>query len=144
MSMMEETLVLLKPDAVARGLCGHIIARFEQRGLTIIGLKMLRLSKEQAEKHYEEHHGKPFFSELINFITSGQLIAMVVCGENAVKVVRSMMGPTNPLEAAPGTIRGDFALTTGNNIVHGSDSLVSATKEIKIFFTENELFRVCP
>lgn len=143
MSKVEETLVLLKPDAVSRGLSGRIIARFEQRGLSITGLKMLQLSREQAEKHYREHQGKPFFAELIGFITSGPLIAIVLCGENAVKAVRAMLGATNPLEALPGSIRGDFALTTGSNVVHGSSDLASAMQEINNFFAEDELFRVC-
>lgn len=105
---MEKTLVLLKPDAVAKGVCGEIIARFEKRGLKIVGLKMLHLSTEQATEHYSEHQGKPFFEELVRFIISGPLVAMVVCGENAVKLTRAMMGATNPLDAAPGTIRRRF------------------------------------
>jgi len=136
---MENTLVLLKPDAVAKGVCGEIIARFEKRGLKIIGLKMLQLSREQATIHYSEHQGKPFFHELVTFIISGPLVAITLQGENAVKVVRTMMGSTNPLDAAPGTIRGDLAITIRNNIIHGSDGIVSAKREIKVFFNDSEL-----
>ncbi|WP_378955475.1 nucleoside-diphosphate kinase [Pelosinus sp. sgz500959] len=137
---MEKTLLLLKPDAVVRGVCGEIIARFEQRGLKPIGIKMLQLSKEQAEIHYAEHQGKVFFEELVQFITSGPLIAMVVCGENAIKLTRMMMGATNPLDAPAGTIRGDYATTMRRNIIHGSDGPTSAAREIKIFFEDHELF----
>lgn len=137
---MENILILLKPDAVAKGVCGEIIARFEKRGLKIIGMKMLQLSKEQAEVHYNEHRGKPFFEELVTFITSGPLVALAIRGENAVKLVRTMMGTTNPLDAAPGTIRGDFAINMRNNIIHGSDGPMSAEREIKIFFNQSELY----
>lgn len=137
---MEKTLVLLKPDAVDRGVCGDIIARFEKRGLTIIGLKMIQLSKEQAAIHYMEHEGKPFLEELINFITSGPLIAIVLQGENVIKLTRTMMGVTNPADALPGTIRGDFATNLRKNIIHGSDGPISAEREIKIFFTDHELY----
>ncbi len=136
---MEKTLILLKPDAVIKGVCGQIIERFEKRGFKIVALKMLQLTKEQAEVHYLEHKGKPFFQELVNFIISGPLIAMVISGENAIKASRNMMGSTNPIDALAGTIRGDFALNVRNNMIHGSDSLVSAEKEIKYFFTESEL-----
>lgn len=136
---MENTLVLVKPDGVKKGVIGEIIRRFEQRGLKIVGLKMLTLSSEKAEIHYEEHKGKAFFGELVDFITSGPIVAMVVRGDKAIKVVRTMMGATNPVEAAPGTIRGDFALSIANNIVHGSDSELSAIREIKIYFTEDEI-----
>jgi len=139
--IMENTLVLLKPDAVARGVCGEIIARFEKRGLKIIGMKMLHLSKEQAAVHYSEHQDKPFFNELVHFIISGPLVAIALHGENAVKLVRTMMGSTNPLDAAPGTIRGDFATKMKNNIIHGSDGSVSAQREISIFFNESELYK---
>lgn len=137
---MENTLILLKPDAVAKGVCGEVITRFEKRGLKIIGMKMLQLSKEQAAVHYAEHQGKPFFEELAAFITSGPLIAIVVRGENAVKLSRNMMGATNPADAAPGTIRGDFAINMRNNIIHGSDGPLSAEREIKIFFNDYELY----
>jgi nucleoside-diphosphate kinase len=141
MAELEETLVLLKPDAVARKLCGRIITRFEERGFRIIALKMLKLTAKQAELHYAEHVGKPFFTSLAEFITSGPLVAMALEGEQAVKAVRTMMGPTKPVEALPGTIRGDFALNMGANIVHGSDSVESAKREIAVFFAETEIYR---
>lgn len=137
---MEKTLVLLKPDAVARGICGEIITRFEKRGLTVSGMKMLQLSRTQAETHYIEHQGKPFLENLILFITSGPLIAMILQGENAIKITRTMMGTTNPVESAPGTIRGDFATNLRKNIIHGSDSSASAEREIPIFFNNNEIY----
>lgn len=137
---MEKTLILLKPDAVVKGVCGQIIDRFEKRGFKIIALKMLQLSRELAETHYQDHRNKPFFQELVTFIISGPLIAMVISGENSIKATRTMMGLTNPLDAAPGTIRGDFALNVRNNIIHGSDSLESAEKEIRTFFTDSEVF----
>jgi len=137
---MEKTLVLVKPDGVNKGVCGEIIGRFEKRGLKIAGLKMLRLSRDLAQRHYGEHEGKSFFNGLVDFITSGPLVAMIVQGENAVPVVRAMMGATNPVDAAPGTIRGDFALTIGSNIIHGSDSAASAEREISIFFTAGEIY----
>ncbi|KYZ77413.1 nucleoside-diphosphate kinase [Anaerosporomusa subterranea] len=136
---MENTLVLVKPDGVKKGLTGEIIRRFEQRGLQIVALKMLRLSEEKAKIHYEEHKEKPFFGELVDFITSGPIVAMVVRGEKAIKVVRTMMGTTNPVEAAPGTIRGDFALSMAQNIIHGSDSELSAIRETKIYFQDDEI-----
>ena len=136
---MENTLVLVKPDGVKKGVIGEIIRRFEQRGLQIAALKMLRLSEEKAKIHYEEHKEKPFFGELVELITSGPIVAMVLRGEKAVKVVRTMMGATNSAEAAPGTIRGDFALTMSQNIIHGSDSEQSASREIKIYFEESEI-----
>jgi nucleoside-diphosphate kinase len=136
---MENTLVLVKPDGVKKAVTGEIIRRFEQRGLQIIALKMLRLSAEKAKIHYEEHKEKAFFGELVDFITSGPIVAMVVRGEKAIKVVRTMMGTTNPVEAAPGTIRGDFALSMAQNIIHGSDSELSAIREIKIYFQDDEI-----
>lgn len=136
---MEKTLVLVKPDGVAKGLTGEIIARFERRGLTVFALKMLKLSRAKAEIHYAEHKERPFFGELVAFITSGPIVAMAVSGENAVKVVRTMMGPTNPVDAPPGTVRGDFALSIGQNIIHGSDSPASAAREIEIYFTPDEI-----
>ncbi|MCE5285043.1 MAG: nucleoside-diphosphate kinase [Pelosinus sp.] len=141
MREVERTLVLLKPDAVERNLCGRLITRFEERGFMIIALKMLQLSAKQAEDHYAEHVGKSFFPRLVEFITSGPLVAMVLEGEQAVKAVRTMMGPTQPIEAMPGTIRGDFALNMGANIIHGSDSVESAKREIAAFFTESEIYR---
>lgn len=136
---MERTLVLLKPDAVQRRLVGRIISRIEEKGLKIVGLKMLQVSPELAERHYAEHQGKPFYKELVSFITSGPVVAMVVEGPGAVEVVRKMMGKTNPLEAEPGTIRGDFGLCVTMNLIHGSDSPASAAREIASFFREDEL-----
>ncbi|MEM4161334.1 MAG: nucleoside-diphosphate kinase [Thermoplasmata archaeon] len=137
---MERTFVMLKPDAIQRGLCGEIIARFERRGLKIVAMKMLWITKELAEKHYGEHRGKKFFEGLISYITSGPVIAMVIEGKNAVKLVREMMGKTNPQESMPGTIRGDYGIELGRNIIHGSDSLASAEREIALFFTKEEIF----
>lgn len=139
---MEETLVLIKPDGVYRGLSGNIISRFEQKGLKIIGMKMVLLSNELAERHYMEHKGKNFYSELVDFITSGPLIAMILYGENAVKVVRILMGTTNSIEALPGTIRGDYSCSLRYNVVHGSDSQESAKREIVNFFSKDEIFHV--
>lgn len=136
---MEQTLVLIKPDGVARGLTGEIINRIERRGLQVVALKMMILSRQMAEQHYSEHQGKPFFNGLIEFITSSPLVVMIVEGENAVLVVRTMMGATNPVNAAPGTIRGDFALMMGENVIHGSDSVASAEREAALFFTPAEL-----
>ena len=137
---MERTLVLIKPDGVYKSLSGEIIARFERRGLRLVALKMLRMSRELAAIHYAEHQGKPFFESLVNFITSGPIVAMVVEGENAIRAVRTMMGVTNPLEAAPGTIRGDYALTMAHNVIHGSDGPESAAREIDVFFSTSEIF----
>jgi nucleoside-diphosphate kinase len=135
----EKTLVLLKPDAVHRKLCGEIISRFERKGLSLVAMKLLTLTAEAAATHYEEHLGKPFYQSLIEFITSGPVVAIVLSGPNAVKLVRTMMGPTNPDTAPPGTIRGDYATVMSRNIVHGSDSSASAQREIAIYFTEQEL-----
>ncbi|MDR2005729.1 MAG: nucleoside-diphosphate kinase [Acidaminococcales bacterium] len=137
---MQRTYVMVKPDGVRKNLIGAVIARFERRGLRITGLKMIKISVEQAKKHYAEHAGKPFFGELVEFITSGPVAAMVVEGENAIKAVRSMMGATNPLDAVPGSIRGDFALTMSQNIVHGSDGEESAEREINNFFAPGEIY----
>lgn len=137
---MEKTLVLVKPDGVRRGLSGEIIARFEKRGLQIVALKLLQISRPMAEKHYAEHVGKPFFESLVEFITSGPVVAMVVKGDHAIRAVRAMMGATNPLEAAPGTIRGDFALVMSENVIHGSDGSESAAREIEAFFASSEIF----
>ena len=136
---MEQTFVMIKPDAVQRNLIGDIISRFEKRGLKLKGLKMMQISQTLAEKHYEEHKEKLFFGELVKFITSGPVVAMVWEGHGAVQVVRKMMGSTNPQEAPVGTIRGDYALFLGNNVVHGSDSLESASREIALFFDHNEV-----
>ena len=132
----ERTLILVKPDAFARGLSGEIIARFERKGLRIAALKHMQLDEDTAKRHYAEHEGKPFFGELVDFITSGPLVAMVLEGHEAVKAARQVIGATNPLEAAPGSIRGDFALEVGKNMVHGSDSAASAQREAGLFFPE--------
>ncbi len=136
---MEKTYVMLKPDAVQRNLAGEIISRLEKRGLKLVAIKILKIDNELAGRHYAEHKGKPFFQSLVDFITSGPVIAMVWEGENAVQAARKMMGSTDPQKAEPGTIRGDYALFTGNNMVHGSDSLESAAREIDLFFSPNEV-----
>jgi nucleoside-diphosphate kinase len=133
---MDRTLILVKPDAFARGLTGEIIARFERKGLRIAALSHMTLTVEVAERHYAEHDGKPFFGELVEFITSGPLVAMVLEGHEAVVAARQVIGATNPLEAAPGSIRGDFALEIGQNMVHGSDSNESAAREAALFFPD--------
>jgi len=131
---MERTLILVKPDAYARRLSGEIIARFERKGLVPVALRVMTMTRELAERHYAEHTSKPFFGELADFITSGPLVAMVLEGPSAVTAARQVIGATNPLEAAPGSIRGDLAIATGENLVHGSDSAESAAREIEIFF----------
>lgn len=136
---MEKTFIMLKPDAVQRNLAGEIISKLEKKGLKLVALKMLLLNNELAERHYGEHLGKPFFQSLVDFITSGPVIAMVWEGENAIQAARKMMGSTDPQKAEPGTIRGDYALFTGNNIIHGSDSPQSAVREIEIFFAPSEI-----
>ncbi|MDR0509123.1 MAG: nucleoside-diphosphate kinase [Candidatus Methanoplasma sp.] len=135
----EQTYVMVKPDGVQRGLCGEIISRFERKGLKIVAMKFMIIKKETAEVHYGEHKGKGFFDSLISFITSGPVLAMVLEGDNAVSVCRNLMGKTNPQESAPGTVRGDFGMVTGMNIIHGSDSTKSAEREISIFFKPEEL-----
>jgi len=137
---VERTLILAKSDAVVRGLVGEVLARFERRGYTIVGLKMLQVSQEQAKRHYAEHEGKGFFQGLVEYITSTPIVAFVIEGEDAIEGCRSTIGATNPIKATPGTIRGDFGQTIGRNLVHGSDSPASAEREIAIFFDENELF----
>ena len=136
---MQRTLVLIKPDAVERGLAGEIIARLERKGLKIVAMRMLQMDKAMAERHYAIHEDKPFFPALVDFITSSPIIAAVVEGKNAVEVVRRMMGETDPLQAAPGTIRGDFGLDIGQNLIHGSDSEENAQQEISLFFSEEEI-----
>ena len=131
---MAKTLILVKPDAFARGLTGEIVARFERKGLKIVAMKHMQMDEELAKQHYAEHDGKPFFGELVSFITSGPLVAMVLEGDKAVPAARQVIGATNPLEAAPGSIRGDFAIAVGQNMVHGSDSPESGERESKIFF----------
>jgi nucleoside-diphosphate kinase len=135
----ERTLVLVKPDAVQRGLVGEVISRLEAKGLRIIAMRMIRMSKDLAQRHYAEHRDKPFFESLVSFITSGPLVAMVLEGPGAVAVVRQMIGATNPAEAAPGTIRGDHGLTIAMNVVHGSDSVARAEEEVATFFNAQEL-----
>jgi nucleoside-diphosphate kinase len=134
--MTEQTLVLCKPDAVRRGLVGEIIRRIEAKGLALRALELRRLDEATARKHYAEHEGKPFFGDLVSFITGGPLVAMVVDGPDAWKVMRTMMGATNPREAAPGTIRGDLAVELTENLVHGSDGPESAAREISLFFPD--------
>ena len=136
---MEKTFVMIKPDGVQRGLIGEIISRIERKGLKIVAMKMLQISQELAQRHYAEHQGKPFFDSLITYITSGPVVAMVVEGKEAVKVVRTLVGKTNPIEASPGTIRGDYAMDVGRNVIHASDSIESANREISLFFDENEI-----
>jgi nucleoside-diphosphate kinase len=131
---VDRTLILVKPDAFTRGLTGEIIARFERKGLKIVALQHMTMAEEMAKQHYAEHEGKPFFGELVEFITSGALVAMVLEGEQAVTAARQVIGATNPIEAAPGSIRGDFAIAVGQNMVHGSDSPESAEREAKLFF----------
>ncbi len=135
----ERTLVLIKPDAVQRGLIGEIIGRFERRGLHPVGLKLMDVTTAVAERHYEEHRDRPFFAGLVAFITSSPVVAMVWEGPGAVALVRSMMGATNPASSAPGTIRGDLAVSLARNVIHGSDSAASAAREVGIFFSEDEL-----
>jgi nucleoside-diphosphate kinase len=133
---MERTLILVKPDAFARGLTGELIARFERKGLQIAALKQMTVTQDLAERHYAEHAERPFFGGLVDFITGGPLVAIVAEGASAIAAFRALAGKTNPVESAPGTIRGDFALEIAENIVHGSDSPESAEREIKIFFPE--------
>jgi nucleoside-diphosphate kinase len=135
--MTEQTLVLCKPDAVARGLVGEIIRRIEAKGLTLAALELRRLDEATARKHYAEHEGKPFFGDLVAFITGGPLVAMIVEGPEAWKVMRTLMGATNPREAAPGTVRGDLAVELTENLVHGSDGTESAAREIALFFPDH-------
>ena len=132
----ETTLVLVKPDGMSRGLAGEILARLERRGFELRGARLLKVTRQMAREHYAEHKGKPFFSGLVEFITSGPVLALAVSGESAISVVRTMMGATDPLDSAPGTIRGDFALELSQNIVHGSDSKASARRELALFFPD--------
>ena len=136
---MERTFLMVKPDGVARGLLGEVLRRVEGKGLKIIAMKMLRVDEPLGKRHYEEHREKPFFPGLISFITSGPSVAMVVEGRDAIKVVRTMIGKTDPKEAPPGTIRGDFGLDVGRNMVHASDSKASAERETALYFTHEEL-----
>jgi nucleoside-diphosphate kinase len=133
---VETTLVLVKPDGVRRGLAGEIVARLERRGFELRGVRLLKVSRSLAQQHYAEHKGKRFFGDLVSFISSGSVLALAVRGESAIATVRAMMGATNPLDSAPGTIRGDFALELSENIVHGSDSKASAKRELGLFFPD--------
>jgi nucleoside-diphosphate kinase len=136
---MERTLIIVKPDGVQRGLIGNIITRLEHRGLKLVGLKLIQITPELAEQHYGIHKGKPFYPSLVKYITSGPVVVGVVEGPNAISVVRTHMGATNAAEAIPGTIRGDYALEIGYNIIHGSDGPETATQEINLFFKPDEL-----
>ena len=129
-------MILVKPDAFSRGLTGEVIARFERKGLRIVDMRLMTLERELAERHYAEHEDKPFFGDLVEFITSGALVAMVLVGHEAVTAARQVIGATNPLEAAPGSLRGDYGLEVQTNLVHGSDSLESAEREIALFFPD--------
>jgi nucleoside-diphosphate kinase len=133
---LERTLILVKPDAFARGLTGEIIARFERKGLKIVAARHMTVTEEIATQHYAEHEGKPFFGELVEFITSGPIMALVLEGESAIRAARQVIGATNPLEATTGSIRGDFAIAVGQNMVHGSDSPESGEREAKLFFPQ--------
>lgn len=136
---MERTFIIIKPDAVQRGLIGPIIARFEQRGLRIVGLKFMQISRQLAERHYAVHEGKPFYEGLLDYITSAPVVVMALEGPQAIAVARATMGATRPLEATPGTIRADFGLEVGRNLVHGSDGPETARFELDLFFAESEL-----
>ena len=133
---MDRTLILVKPDAFARSLTGEVIARFERKGLRIVALKHMQMDRDLASQHYAEHEGKPFFGELVEFITSGPIMALVFEGESAIRAARQVIGATNPLESTTGSIRGDFAISVGQNMVHGSDSNESAEREAKLFFPD--------
>jgi nucleoside-diphosphate kinase len=135
----ERTLIIIKPDGVQRGLVGEILGRLERRGLQLVALKFMRIDRPLAERHYAMHHGKPFYEGLVSFITSGPVVAGVVAGPSAIEVVRSTMGGTNPAASGPGTIRGDFAVSIGRNLIHGSDGPESAAREIDLFFRADEL-----
>lgn len=136
---MERTFLMVKPDGVSRQLIGEIVSRFEKKGFRLAGAKLMQISDELAKKHYAEHKERPFFNDLVAFITSGPVFAMVWEGENIIATARQMMGKTNPAEAAPGTIRGDYGVIVSKNIIHGSDSAESAKREISLFFREDEL-----
>jgi nucleoside-diphosphate kinase len=137
---LERSLVLIKPDAIQRGLTGEIISRIERRGLKILATRMLRMDKALAQRHYAVHKGKGFFDDLVSFITSSPIIAIVFQGRNSVEIIRQTMGETDPAKAKPGTIRGDFGVDIGHNVVHGSESVESALKEIELFFSPEQIF----
>jgi nucleoside-diphosphate kinase len=136
---LERTFVMVKPDGVERGVIGEVISRLERKGLKIVGMKMLRIDEGLAKNHYAEHKAKPFFDALVAYITSGPVVAMVVEGKEAIRVVRTLVGATNPIEALPGTIRGDYGMDLGRNIIHASDSEESAEREISLFFNPEEI-----
>jgi nucleoside-diphosphate kinase len=136
---MERTLILIKPDGVQRGLMGEIIGRFERRGLKLAGMKFIKMSRELAERHYAVHKGRPFYVDLVNYITSGPVVAMAWEGKDAIKAARNTIGATNPVDATAGTIRGDLGMEIGRNLVHGSDSPENGVKEMNLFFSEEEL-----
>ncbi|GCC10173.1 nucleoside diphosphate kinase [archaeon] len=138
---MERTFVMVKPDAVARSLTGEIISRMENKGLKIVALKMVKISEEIAKRHYEEHNEKPFFYSMVSYMTSGPVVVLVVEGVGAVKVVRKLVGATDPKEADSGTIRGDFAIDIGRNVIHASDSIASAEREIGLYFAKDEIIK---
>ena len=138
--MVERSLVLIKPDAIQRGLSGEIISRLEKKGLKIVAMKMLHMDKDLAQRHYAVHKGKAFFEDLVSFITSSPVIAIVFQGRNAVEMIRRMMGETDPAKAQPGTIRGDLGIDIGHNLIHGSDSVETASREIDLFFSREEVF----
>ena len=140
----ERTFAMVKPDGVQRGLVGEIVRRYEARGLKLVGLKLLQVPRSKAEEHYAEHQGKPFYAGLVDYITSGPVVCLALEGKNAVNVVRAMNGATKPWDATPGTIRGDLALDIGRNIVHGSDSVESAQRELGIYFSKDELIDWSP
>jgi nucleoside-diphosphate kinase len=133
---VDRTLILVKPDAFARGLTGEIVARFERKGLKIVAMRHMTVTEDLAKQHYAEHDGKPFFGELVEFITSGPIVAMVLEGDQAIAAARQVIGATNPIEASPGSIRGDFAIAVGQNMVHGSDSVESGQREAALFFPD--------
>lgn len=136
---MERSLIILKPDAVQRGLVGTILGRLEQRGLKIVGMKLIQIEAELARKHYAEHEGKPFFNGLVEYITSGPVVVLAIAGDNVIEMIRNMVGATNPAKAAPGTIRGDYAVSIGRNLIHASDKPESGEREVQTFFQEGDL-----
>ena len=142
--MTERTFAMVKPDGVQRGLVGEVVRRYEARGLKLVGLKLMTVPRSMAEEHYAEHKGKPFYPGLVQYITSGPVVCLALEGKNAVAVVRAVNGATKPWDAAPGTIRGDLALDIGRNVVHGSDSVESAQRELGIYFTKDELVDWAP
>ncbi|MGE5609194.1 MAG: nucleoside-diphosphate kinase [Bacillota bacterium] len=141
---MEKTLIILKPDAVQRGLCGQIITRFEQKGLQIVGMKFMQISRQLAETHYDVHKGKPFYDTLVQFMTSSPVVVMAVAGKDAIAIARKMMGATFGSKAEPGTIRGDFGVSNSFNLIHGSDSPETAKRELSLFFKPEELVEWTP